>query len=114
LSGAGSGFTAAGGIFGDTNSADSAATLKLFGAGDALIDTRNVTVGDMGQGLPHTFFGWVIAGDEITRIEFDMVGTFEALDDFRFGQAVPEPSTMLLLLSGSAGFGFFGRRKIAA
>lgn len=34
---------------------------------------------------------------------------FRVLDNI-----VPEPSTLLLLLSGLAGLGFFGRRKIAA
>lgn len=109
--------TAAGGIFGDSDSVGSTAVLSLFGAGNILLDTQNILVGDMGVGEAHTFFGWTTdGGDIVTRIEFDMVGNFEAIDDIRFGSAgtvvaVAEAGTMASFGLGLAGLAYMRRRK---
>ena len=103
-----------GGIFGDTNSGPSAATLRIFGVGNILLDTQNVQVADLGAGLVHTFFGWTATGSDVfTRIEFDITGDFEAVDDMQFAfsvSPVPEPTTLALTGLGLIIVGF-SRRK---
>lgn len=107
---------AAGGIFGDSDSAGSAAVLSLFGAGDVLLDTQNIIVGDMGAGEPHTFFGWTAdGGDVIARITFDMTGQFESIDDIRFETAetvvaVSEVGTLAIFGVGLSALCFWRRR----
>lgn len=109
--------TAAGGIFGDSDSAGSTAVLRLFGAGNVLLDTQNIFVGDMGAGEPRTFFGWTTdGGDVVTRIEYNMDGTFEAVDDIRFGTAgavvaVSETGTMAIFGLGLLGMAYARRRR---
>lgn len=110
-------WTAAGGDFGDSDSAGSTGVLRLFGLGNTLLDTQNVTVADMGAGIPRTFFGWTTdGGDVIERIEFDMVGNFEVVDDIRFGSAaavvaVAEPGMLALFGLGLAGIGIARRKR---
>jgi len=65
--------------------------------------------------LSTNFFG-VTSDTDITSIRFQNTGGVAGgtlIDNFRFGAAapVPEPSTMLLLLSGLAGLGFFRWRR---
>lgn len=107
---------AAGGIFGDADSTDTAAVLSLFGAGGILLDTQNILVGDMGAGEPHTFFGWTAdGGDVITRITFDTVGNFEAIDDIRFETAsvttVDETGTLAIFGLGLLGLASARRKR---
>lgn len=109
--------TAAGGLFGDSDQDGTQAVLSLFGAGNILLDTQNITVGDMGAGLPHTFFGWTTdGGDVITRIVYDMDGTFEVIDDLRYGTAgsvvaVSEPGVLAVLGLGVLGLGMARRKR---
>ena len=113
LTGAGSGFTAAGGFFGDASDPGVSGKLELFGLGNLLIDTRNVTLGDMGAGEAHTFFGWTISGDDITAIKFTYTnGAAGVIDDFRFGSsvAVAEPAVLAVYAMGLFGMGIIRRR----
>ena len=61
------------------------------------------------------FRGIVRLADDIAAIEY--TGGFQVIDNLTFSRespvAVPEPSTLLLLGSALAGFGFFRRRKTA-
>lgn len=76
--GLGYGVTALGGIFGDSTlpAGGTAATLSVFGTGDALLGSFAITVGQMEAGLPKTFFGVATDnGDLITRVRYDMFHT---------------------------------------
>jgi hypothetical protein len=103
LAGAGSGFTAVGGIFGGLTN-DSSATINVYGS-TGLLSSHSLTVGDIGAGEVHTFLGWTVSGDEILTIDFDATSELEAMDNFRFGtvSAVPIPAAVWLFLSGLLG-----------
>jgi hypothetical protein len=80
------------------------------------MDTQDVTVGDMGSGEPHTFFGWTTnGGDEITRIEFRVTDGLQlaALDNFLYESVVftPVPTAAWLFGSGLLGLIGIGRRR---
>jgi hypothetical protein len=102
ITGAGSGFTAVGGTFGNVTSSGVPATLTLLGSG-GLLDVRNITTGDMGLGMPATFFGWTVHGDSIQSVTYSLQNghpNYDAMDDFVFGFAtVPEPSALQPLLA---------------
>lgn len=108
LTGAGAGFTAAGGIFGNVSAAGRTGTLTLMGTG-GLLDTRDVVLGDMGLGSPGTFFGWTVQGDSIVSVTYSMPNLhphYEALDNFVYGfaaptAAVPAPASFLLAMIGA-------------
>ena len=117
----GAGASAVGGIFGDADGPAGSGTLRVYtGSGD-LFDTRSVAYGDMGEGLPKTFFGW--ASDEVlfTALDFAIFGgaDFSAVDDFRVGSAesplppVPLPAGVWLFLTALAGLAALGRLKRA-
>ena len=58
----------------------------------------------MGLGAPHNFFGYTVTGDTIVSVTHNLQGSFEGIDNFRFGVAgslevVPEPSTLLMAFS---------------
>ena len=87
------GFSAVGGFFGDIDSAGSLATLTLTGP-SGILDTRTLTTADMGAGTPSNFFGWTVSGDTIVDLNYDLHQKWEGIDDFVFGSAVPELTTI--------------------
>lgn len=102
------GVTAAGGLFGALRGTGTG-TLSLFGA-SGLLDTQTISFGDMGVGLPKTFFGWTSSSQVLTAIEFS--GTtltsgfstpIESVDNFRYGAAtttsIPLPSSLTLFFA---------------
>ena len=102
LTTAGTGFNAAGGWFGSTASAlsyDTLTTLTLYGV-SGVLDTQVVEWNSMSQGNAESFFGWIVDGDEITHITHKLTGNsygWEAVDNFTYGYAIPEPATLSLL-----------------
>ena len=114
-----SGITAAGGIFGDmTGPAGGSGLLEIFGTTNNLLDSQLVAVGDMGQGLDKTFFGWTVTGDLIATMQFRLTTgdtLFAAVDNFKFGTTeAPEPSTFSLFATGLALLAFLGWRRRGA
>jgi len=85
-------FTAIGGFFGNIQTTDAASQLTLVGT-TGVLDVRVVTAGDMGQGNPEVFLGYTVIGDTIDTMTISN-GDFEGLDDFVYGQAIPEPATL--------------------
>jgi hypothetical protein len=112
LTSAGSALTAAGGIFGDIDGpAGQSGMFKVYN-GIALLGTFDVAFGDMGAGLPKTFFGWTTTGsDQITQIDFIANVAFSGLDEFQYGTVVPVPAAAWLFASGLLGLIGFARRK---
>jgi hypothetical protein len=108
--------TAVGGIFGDINGDDAGTngtvTLKLYSEA-GMIDSQDVSYGDMRSGQPKTFFGWSTTnGVNITKVEL-VTGDieFSALDDFHYGAAVPIPAAVWLFGSGLLGLAAVARRR---
>lgn len=100
LTGLGFAVTAVGGIFGDLNGpAGTSATIEVIGSGGSVLGSFAVNVGDMGQGLAKTFFGFNSPSATIEKIRYDMAGSFEAVDDLQFGvSTIPAPLGLPLLL----------------
>lgn len=118
VTGAGTGFTAVGGIFGDIDSAGRTGTLTLLGT-SGILETRDVVVGDMGQGQPGTFFGWTVQGDTVVSVTYSLPNLhphYEGMDNFVYGFAaqravVPEPSAIALGLIGAVVVPLTRRRR---
>ena len=100
LTTAGSGFTAVGAWFGSLAYPGYFTTITLTGT-SGILDTQTVLAGDLGAGNPETFYGWTVQGDEIVSVAHDLAGEWDALDNFTYGYAVPEPATLILLGLGS-------------
>ena len=77
--------TAVGGWFGDT-SGSGVTTLSLYGTA-GLLDTRQVSAGDMGLGSSETFYGWKVFGDVITDVVHDTGSGTAGVDDLVTGSA---------------------------
>lgn len=92
LTAAGSGYTAVGGWFGNIDGGAGGAftqsTLVLTGA-TGILDSRVVTIGDMGAGDAEIFYGWTVFGDEILSVSHTLtpVGGYgwEGLDNLTYG-----------------------------
>jgi hypothetical protein len=110
------GVTAIGGLFGDLDGATGTGTLSVFDS-SGLVDTQAVNYGDMGKGLPKTFFGWTTTDTVFTALEFNIAdnGLWSAVDNVQFGtvSAVPIPAAAYLFASGLGFLGWFRRRKTA-
>lgn len=109
---AGSPLTAVGGVFGDIDGpAGQSGRFDVYN-GIALLGAFNVTFGDMGAGLPKTFFGWTTTGtDAITQIDFIADVAYSGLDDFQYGTVVPVPAAVWLFGSGLLGLVGLARLK---
>jgi len=114
LTTAGSGFTAVGGFFGDISDPLIAITIDIYGL-TGLLDSRELMSASMKVDTPSNFFGWIVDGDEITNLSYELHGNYEGIDDFVFGVAspVPIPSAVWLFGSGLIGLIGFARRKKA-
>jgi hypothetical protein len=111
LTTAGTGFTAVGGFFGDIIDPLNLLTIEVYGM-SGLLDTKDLMSASMKADTPSNFFGWIVAGDEITSMRYDLEGNYEGIDDFVFGVATPVPIPAAAWLFGS-GLMIFGlvRRK---
>lgn len=114
LTSAGTSFTAVGGFFGDIDSAGSPTTMTLIGS-SGVLDTRTLTTADMGAGIASNFFGWTVTGDTIRTLTHNLNGSFEGIDDFRYGgtSEVPVPAAIWLFSSGLLGLIGIAKRKNA-
>ena len=106
----GSGFTAVGGFFGDIDSVGTLTTMTLIGT-SGILDSRELITADMGLGTTSNFFGWTVSGDTILTLTHDLAGSYEGIDDFRYGTVVPVPAAMWLFGSGLLGLIGYARRR---
>ena len=80
-------------------------TVSAFGAGNVLLESFVAT--------PENYVGFTRASADIFRVTFDsdVVNDAFAMDDLRFQAAVPEPASLLTILSAIGGLAAFGRRR---
>ncbi|MEN6452607.1 MAG: PEP-CTERM sorting domain-containing protein [Thermoguttaceae bacterium] len=101
--------TAVGGYF-DSLKASSTGTLTLIGS-TGLLDRRDVSMGWATRGEQKTFFGYTVAGDAISSLSVNPQSDAPAFDNFTYGAAVPEPSTLVLFGIGAALLAASARRR---
>jgi hypothetical protein len=108
------GISAVGGLFGDINGPVGTGLISIFD-GSGLIDSQVINYGDMGAGLPKTFFGWTSTDTIFTRLEFSIAenGLWSTVDNVQYGSAsaIPAPATLALMGLGLAGLGWSKRKK---
>ena len=114
------GISAIGGLFGDLDGPTGEGTLSVFDSG-GLFDSQVVNYGDMGEGLPKTFFGWTTTDTLFTALEFSIAQNrlWSAVDNIQFGRAenisaIPVPAAVWLFGTALTGFlGMSRKRKLA-
>jgi hypothetical protein len=98
----GSNVTAVGGfflnLFGNTQEL---ATVTLTGA-NGVLDSETLRLGIATSGKPKTFLGYIVAGDTIKSLSVNISTDTPAFDDFTYGRAVPEPTSVAQILMGAA------------
>ena len=112
LTTAGSGYTAVGGFFGDISDPLDPLRIDIYGT-TGLLDSRELMSASMKENTPSNFFGWIVEGDEIVSLSYELYGNYEGIDDFVYGVAtVPIPAAFWLFGSGIISFIGFSRRRV--
>jgi hypothetical protein len=94
----GSNVTAVGGYFLNLfGNSQTSGGIRLIGS-SGLLDLRSAPLGIATSGKTKTFFGYTVFGDTISSLTLNTGSNAPVFDDFTYGNAVPEPSSCILLL----------------